>query len=161
MSSYRTADFKNEEVKRCLMKFQLDLLKLFQSLSNRFMGQNSHVFIVASSFEKPQNWGHLLHLYFTAWKQTYPFNCREIVSWVTVKLSKQPYTIFVFWDLVWNVDQNYGFCFHVSSICIRTTRNTCSTCFFDSLQFPVANDGSFGALDPWEVKREAFTTLHT
>ena len=46
MSSCRTVDFKNEEVKRCLMKVQLDLLRLFQSLRNRFVGQNSHVFIV-------------------------------------------------------------------------------------------------------------------
>ena len=52
MSSCRTVDFKNEEVKRCLMKVQLDLLRLFQSLSNSFVGLNSHVFIVVPSFEK-------------------------------------------------------------------------------------------------------------
>ena len=38
--------------------------------------------------------------------------------------------------------------FHVSSnLHMHCTKNTCSTCFFDSLRFPVADDGSFGVSD--------------
>ena len=33
--------------------------------------------------------------------------------------------------------------FHISS----KLKNICSTCFFDSLRFHVANDGSFGVSD--------------
>ena len=98
MSSCRTVDFKNEEVKRCLMKVQLDLLKLFQSLSNHSVGQNFHVFysrvIVWKTEGIYDTMTHLWHLVTFIYTYTYIY----LITFMTLMTH--------LWHL-WNIYDTY------------------------------------------------------
>ena len=84
------------------------------------------------------------------------------MSQVTVKLSKQP--CFETWFEMLTKTTVFVENFHVFFKFAYTLHEIhAANAFFDSLWFPVANDGLFVSRTfvPWEVKREAFTPLHT